>query len=159
MDDVYWMRRALQLAEYAKNTLDEVPVGAVILDAQGQLVAEGWNCMKTTNDPSAHAEIVAIRRAGLQCGNYRLPGCSLYVTLEPCLMCAMAIIHARIATVVFAAPDPKTGACGSVFHTFSDPRHNHAVHLGACVLQEEAAQQLREFFRQRRKQQSTQPGH
>ncbi len=148
--DVGWMRHALALADRAECEDDEVPVGALLVDADGRLLAEGWNRNITENDPSAHAEIVAMRQAGLRCGNHRLPGCTLYVTLEPCAMCAMAMVHARIARVVFAARDPKTGACGSVFDLLSDPRHNHRVEVSGGVLAEAAAERLRAYFRARR---------
>src|SRR5690242_1372142 len=109
------MRHALVLAKRGEAEDDEVPVGAVLVDAEGELLAEGWNRNITDQDPTAHAEIVAMRQGGMRLGNYRLLGCTLYVTLEPCAMCAMAMVHARVARVVYAASDPKTGAAGSVF--------------------------------------------
>src|SRR4029453_18504467 len=126
-DDETWMRRALALAERAEHQDDEIPVGAVLVSAEGELLGEGWNRNITERDPSAHAEVVAMRAAGAKLGNHRLLGATLYVTLEPCAMCAMAMVHARIARVVFGARDPKTGACGSVFDLPADPRHNHRL--------------------------------
>ena len=148
--DLFWMRRALALAEDAAHHLDEVPVGAVLVTEQGDCIAEGWNQMISQNDPTAHAEIVALRAGGLASGNYRLLGCCLYVTLEPCAMCAMAAIHARLARVVYGANDPKTGACGSVFQTLTDPRHNHRLTVCGGVLAEQASEMLRRFFRIKR---------
>jgi len=149
-DDAYWMQQALTLAGRAEREFDEIPVGAVILDAQGHLIGEGFNQSIQDSDPSAHAEIVALRAAGQTLKNYRLPGCTLYVTLEPCTMCAMAIIHARIARVVFGAYDPKTGAAGSVFDVLNDPRHNHRVEVSGGILADETGQRLREYFRRKR---------
>lgn len=148
--DTRWMRRALALADRAEREDDEVPVGALLVGPDGALLAEGWNRNITENDPTAHAEIVAMRQAGLRLGNYRLPGCTLYVTLEPCAMCAMAMVHARIARVVFGAGDPKTGACGSVFDLLTDPRHNHRVEALGGVLAEEASRRLVAYFQARR---------
>lgn len=107
------MRHALTLAHRAATEFDEIPVGAVLISPEGTLLGEGCNYNITSHDPSAHAEIMALRAAGHQLRNHRMPGCTLYVTLEPCLMCAMAIIHARIAHLIYAAADPKTGACGT----------------------------------------------
>ena len=149
--DLRWMRHALALADRAEREDDEIPVGAVLVDAQGRLLAEGWNRNITENDPSAHAEIVAMRQAGPRLGNHRLLGCTLYVTLEPCAMCAMAMVHARVARVVFAASDPKTGACGSVFNLLADPRHNHRVQVLGGVLADEASRKLTEYFRAKRR--------
>ena len=148
--DAAWMRHALTLAERAEHEFDEVPVGAVLVDADGEMLAEGWNRNITDHDPSAHAEIIAMRRAGGALGNHRLLGCTLYVTLEPCAMCAMAMVHARIARVVFGASDPKTGAAGSVFDLLADPRHNHRVEIIGGVLADEAGARLRDYFRARR---------
>lgn len=142
------MKRALELARKA-GAVGEVPVGAVLV-RDGGIVGEGWNRPVTTHDPTAHAEIVALREAGQRLENYRLVGTTLYVTLEPCVMCAGALVHARVSRVVYAAPDPKTGAAGSVFDTLISPRHNHRVEVGAGVLAEEAGELLREFFRSRR---------
>ena len=148
--DVRWMRQALALAERAQREDDEIPVGALIVDAAGNLVGEGWNRNIAENDPSAHAEIVAMRRAGAALGNHRLVGCTLYVTLEPCAMCAMAMIHARVARVVYGATDPKTGAAGSVFDLLADPRHNHRVEVAGGVLGDEAGAMLTGYFRAKR---------
>ncbi|QTK45851.1 tRNA adenosine(34) deaminase TadA [Xanthomonas euvesicatoria] len=148
--DEHWMRHALQLAERAERDYDEIPVGALLVDAQGNVLGEGWNSNIASHDPSAHAEIVAMREAGRRLANHRLIGCTLYVTLEPCAMCAMAMIHARIARVVFAASDPKTGACGSVFDLLADPRHNHRVQVCGGVLAAEASLRLTNYFRAKR---------
>ena len=148
--DARWMRHALTLAARAEREDDEVPMGAVMVDAAGVLLAEGWNRNIVEHDPSAHAEIVAMRQAGMRLGNHRLVGCTLYVTLEPCAMCAMAMIHARVARVVFGAGDPKTGAAGSVFDLLADPRHNHRIEVTGGVLAEEASARLTAYFRARR---------
>ena len=149
-EDERWMRHALALADRAEREDDEIPVGAVVVDANGQLLSKGWNRNIRENDPTAHAEIVVLRLAGVRAGNHRLLGCTLYVTLEPCAMCAMAMIHARIARVVFAASDPKTGAAGSVFDLLADPRHNHRVDVQGGVLAEVAAEKLTRYFKARR---------
>jgi len=143
------MRRALELAAHARDAEGEVPVGAVLV-ADGELMGEGWNRNITLNDPSAHAEILALRDAGARLGNYRFPGATLYATLEPCAMCAMALVHARVARVVYAATDPKTGAAGSVFDTLISPLHNHRIEVSAGLFAEESGFMLREFFRSRR---------
>ena len=148
--DQAWMRQALELADRAQREDDEIPVGALVVDADGRLLAEGWNRNIGDHDPSAHAEIVAMRAAGRALGNHRLVGCTLYVTLEPCAMCAMAMVHARIARVVYGAADPKTGAAGSVFDLLADPRHNHRVEVAGGVLGEEAGARLRNYFRAKR---------
>lgn len=148
--DASWMQHALALARRAQDEDDEIPVGAVVVDSAGQLLGEGWNRNITEHDPSAHAEIVALRQAGRRIGNHRLLGCTLYVTLEPCAMCAMSMVHARIARVVFGAPDPKTGAAGSVFDLLADPRHNHRVEVVGGVLAEIAGPMLTAYFRARR---------
>ena len=150
MIDQRWMRHALALAERARDQDDEIPVGALVVDAEGRLVAEGWNRNIAECDPSAHAEIVAMRRAGAAIGNHRLVGCTLYVTLEPCAMCAMAMVHARVARVVYGATDPKTGAAGSVFDLLADPRHNHRVEVLGGVLGDEAGAMLTAYFRAKR---------
>ena len=144
------MRHALALAEQAQREDDEIPVGALVVSADGERISEGWNRNIAEHDPSAHAEIVAMRRAGQSLGNHRLVGCTLYVTLEPCAMCAMAIVHARIARVVFGARDPKTGAAGSVFDLLTDPRHNHRVDVIGGVLADEASTRLTNYFRAKR---------
>ena len=148
--DERWMRHALALAERAQREDDEIPVGALVVDAEGRLVGEGWNRNIAESDPSAHAEIVAMRRAGAAIGNHRLVGCTLYVTLEPCAMCAMAAVHARLARVVFGASDPKTGAAGSVFDLLADPRHNHRVEVVGGVLGDAAGAMLTSYFRAKR---------
>ncbi len=148
-DDERWMRRALELAAHARDAEGEVPVGAVLVSADGA-IGEGWNRNISLNDPTAHAEILALREAGLSVGNYRFPGSTLYATLEPCAMCAMALVHARVARVVYAAADPKTGAAGSVFDTLVSPKHNHRIAVAAGLLADESASLLREFFRSRR---------
>jgi tRNA(adenine34) deaminase len=152
--DEHGMRLALSQALNAQLA-GEVPVGAVILrhtEAGPQLVATGYNRPITTHDPTAHAEIVALRHAAQLLQNYRLPDCELFVTLEPCAMCAMALMHARLKRVVFAAADPKTGAAGSVLDLFADPRLNHQTALLGGVLAEPAAALLRQFFADRRAQ-------
>ena len=144
-----WMRRALELAAHARDAEGEVPVGAVLV-LDGEIVGEGWNRNITLNDPSAHAEISALRDAGQRLGNHRFPDSTLYVTLEPCAMCAMALVHARVGRVVFAAADPKTGAAGSVFDTLISELHNHRIEVQGGLMVEEAGQILRDFFRTRR---------
>lgn len=148
-DDEGYMRRALQLAEHARDAEGEVPVGAVLVQ-DGQILGLGWNRNITLHDPTAHAEIMALRAAGEKQRNYRLPGATLYVTLEPCSMCAMALVHARIGRVVYAATDPKTGAAGSVFDTLVDARHNHRIQVQGGLLAAESSELLRNFFRARR---------
>jgi len=149
--DESWMRQALALADRARDEDNEIPVGALLVGADGELLAEGWNRNISERDPSAHAEIVAMRKAGQALGNHRLLGSTLYVTLEPCAMCAMAMVHARLARVVYAASDPKTGACGSVFDLLSDPRHNHRVEVRGGLLAEEASSRLTSYFRDKRR--------
>ena len=149
--DEWAMRQALDQAHNAWLT-GEVPVGAVIV-REGKLIATGYNRPITTHDPTAHAEIVALRHAAQLLQNYRLPDCELYVTLEHCAMCAMALLHARFKRVVFAATDPKTGAAGSLANLFADPRLNHQTALLGGVLAEPAAALLRQFFADRRAQQ------
>ncbi len=143
------MRRALQLAEHARDAENEVPVGAVLV-LNDEIVGLGWNRNITLNDPTAHAEIQALRAAGEKVGNYRLTGATLYVTLEPCAMCSMAMVHARVGRVVYGAADPKTGAAGSVFDTLISERHNHRIQVDGGLLAEESSAMLREFFRSRR---------
>jgi len=149
-DDERWMRHALALAERGEREDDEIPVGAVLISAGGEILGEGSNRNISDHDPSAHAEIVAMRAAGKNIGNHRLVGCTLYATLEPCAMCAMAIVHARIARVVYAASDPKTGAAGSVFDLLGDPRHNHRVEVQGGLLADEAGSKLTAYFRRKR---------
>jgi tRNA(adenine34) deaminase len=150
--DEWAMRLALDQALNARLS-GEVPVGAVIVrrvDGVAQVVATGYNRPITTHDPTAHAEIVVLRHAAILLQNYRLPGCELFVTLEPCAMCAMALMHARLARVVFGAPDPKTGAAGSVLDLFADPRLNHQTSVQGGVLAAACGGLLREFFTERR---------
>src|SRR6218665_913801 len=146
--DEHPMRIALDQAQNAW-LVGEVPVGAVIMRA-GQVIATGYNRPITEHDPTAHAEIVALRHAATLLGNYRLPECELYVTLEPCAMCAMAMMHARLKRVVFAAPDPKTGVAGSVIDLFAQKQLNHHTCIEGGVMAEASAQLLREFFAERR---------
>jgi tRNA(adenine34) deaminase len=146
--DEYGMRLALDQAHNAW-LVGEVPVGAVVLRA-GQVIATGYNRPITTHDPTGHAEIVALRHAATLLGNYRLPECELYVTLEPCAMCAMAMLHARLKRVVFGAPDPKTGAAGGVLNLFGEPRLNHHTQVLGGVLAGPCGELLREFFAQKR---------
>ncbi len=148
MSDTDYMRLALDLAAQAAAA-GEVPVGAVVVQS-GIVVGRGYNQPISGTDPSAHAEIMALRDAGRTLGNYRLPGCDLYVTLEPCVMCSGAIMHARIRRVVFAAGDPKTGACGSVIDLFAEPRLNHHAAVTGGVMAEEAVALLQKFFAERR---------
>lgn len=142
------MRHALALAARAAEQ-GEVPVGAVLVK-DGALLAEGYNRPIIDHDPSGHAEMIALRRAAQVLGNYRLPGSTLYVTLEPCVMCAGAITHARVQRLVFGAPDPKAGAVNAVYDIISNPRLNHCVLWIGGVLAEECGQLLRDFFRARR---------
>lgn len=144
------MREVLELAGKAEREHDEVPVAAILMSASGELLGRGFNRNIAWHDASAHAEIVALREAGARLGNHRLPGSTLYVSLEPCAMCAMALVHARIQRLVYAAADPKTGACGSVFDLISDPRHNHRIEVTAGVLADEAGRALSNYFRRKR---------
>jgi len=150
IDDRSWMALALVQARLAAAA-GEVPVGAVIVK-DGRVIAEGFNRPVGVHDPTAHAEIVALRAAAAACGNYRLDGCTLYVTLEPCAMCVGAMLHARLARVVFGAPDPKTGAAGSVLNLFADSRINHQTRVGGGVLAEDCSTVLQRFFQSRRQE-------
>ena len=147
----HFMRIALALAEHARAN-HEVPVGAVVV-RDYLVIGEGFNQPISLNDPTAHAEIVALRAACTAIGNYRLPGCSLYVTVEPCIMCAGAIVQARVPTVVFGARDPKAGAAGSIVDLLQMPLLNHRARVVAGVCREECAQTLRTFFEARRSKQ------
>jgi len=146
--DLNFMRAAIAEAEAAERD-GEVPVGAVVVH-HGEIIARGNNRVVRDSDPTAHAEIVAMRAAGAALGNYRLEGCALYTTLEPCAMCAGAILHARIARLVYAASDPKAGACGSVLAVMNHPQLNHKVKVVSGLLAEECGTMLTEFFRKRR---------
>lgn len=146
--DEQFMREALSLAQQAAE-LGEVPVGAIVVK-DGVIVGRGSNAPIGSHDPSAHAEILALRDAANNIGNYRLVDCSLYVTLEPCAMCAGAIQHARIGQLVFGAKDPKTGACGSVVNLMAEDKLNHHTDVVAGVLENECGQLLSDFFKQRR---------
>jgi tRNA(adenine34) deaminase len=149
MQDALYMRQAIAQAHNAW-ALGEVPVGAVIVK-DGLVVATGFNQPIGTHDPTAHAEIMALRAAATILGNYRLPGCELYVTLEPCAMCSGAMMHARLARVVFGAADPKTGACGSIVDLFSQQKLNHHTDVLGGVLADECGALLKEFFAERRR--------
>jgi tRNA(adenine34) deaminase len=148
MTDLDFMQSALTEARLAAEA-GEVPIGAVVV-REGEVIARGQNRVLRDLDPTAHAEIVALRAAATALGNYRLPGCTLYVTLEPCAMCAGAMIHARLDRLVFAAADPKAGACGSVLAVLNHPQLNHQMAVERGILADEAAELLRGFFRERR---------
>ncbi len=147
-DDERYLERALALAEAAARQ-GEVPVGAVLV-CDGAVIGEGWNRPISSSDPTAHAEIVALRAAAAHRRNYRLPGSTMYVTLEPCAMCSGALIHARVARVVFGAFDPRTGAAGSTLDVLNTERLNHRVDIRGGVLADVAAAQLQAFFKARR---------
>lgn len=149
MNDEMFMREALVQAQYAEAT-GEVPVGAVVV-RDGGIIATGFNCPISGHDPTAHAEIMALRNAAAVCRNYRLPDCELYVTLEPCAMCVGAMIHARLKRVVFGAYDPKTGACGSVVDLFMQKELNHHTTVTGGILQDDCSAMLKAFFAERRK--------
>ena len=143
--DLYWMKQACELSKKAADH-DEVPVGAVLVDAENQCIGQGWNQPISADDPTAHAEILALRDAAKHLRNYRLPNTTLYVTLEPCPMCAGAIVHARIARVVIATADPRTGSAGSVYNLLNSPYLNHRVEVATGVLQQECSSLLKTFF-------------
>ena len=147
-DDLRWMREALDLARQA-GARGEVPVGALVV-CEGRVIGRGFNRPIGAHDPTAHAEVMALRDAARHLGNYRLVDCTLYVTLEPCTMCAGAIMHARISRVVFGARDPKTGACGSVVDLFGEDRLNHHAEVEGGVLAEDCGALLSSFFAARR---------
>lgn len=147
-NDITHMTHALQLAEKARK-MGEVPVGCVIVK-NDTVIAEGWNQPIANHDPSAHAEVMAIRAAGQTLNNYRIPDTTLYVTLEPCTMCAGLIIHARIKRVVFGTTEPKTGACGSMFSVIPDDRHNHRLEVTGGILQSKCSDIIKDFFAERR---------
>ena len=146
--DITWMSEALLLAKRARAE-GEVPIGAVVVKGD-KILGRGWNRNINLHDPSAHAEILAMREAGIALGNHRLVGCTLYVTLEPCPMCAGAMIHARLERIVYGADDPKAGAAGGKFDLLGNPAHNHAaIIVGGCLADDSSAL-LKNFFRQRR---------
>lgn len=151
MSDEYWMQHAIMLAKRAM-AIDEIPVGAVIIDENDQIIGEGWNRSISDHNPTAHAEIVAIEEAGKTVKNYRLNGSTLYVTLEPCIMCAGAIIHSRIKRVVFGAQDFKTGAAGSFIDILAKEGINHYAVVNGGILANACSQLLSGFFQQKREQ-------
>ena len=150
VNDERWMQHALNLARQAAAA-DEVPVGAVIVKNY-QLISEGWNHPIQLHDPSAHAEMIALRHAGIKLNNYRLLDTTLYVTLEPCVMCVGAMIHARVGRVVFGAYDAKTGAAGSMFDLLQSEKHNHKVEVTGGVLEIQCREVLQDFFKRKRQQ-------
>ena len=149
--DEKMMRYALELADKAE-ALGEIPVGAVLVDDARNIIGEGWNLSIVQSDPTAHAEIIALRNGAKNIQNYRLLNSTLYVTLEPCTMCAGAILHSRIKRLVFGASDYKTGAIGSRFHFFDDYKMNHTLEITSGVLAEECSQRLSGFFQKRREE-------
>lgn len=151
-DDAAWMEYALEQARSALQA-DEVPVGAVVISNE-QIVGSGCNRNLLDNDPTAHAEIIALREAASRLGNHRLTGCTLFCTIEPCAMCAGAMVHARIARLVYGAADPKAGAAGSVLEVINHPRLNHRMEVISGVLREECAELLQAFFAKKRKRSS-----
>jgi tRNA(adenine34) deaminase len=155
MPDIDFMQAAIAEA-HAAEAAGEVPVGAIVVH-QDKIIGRGQNRVLRDSDPTAHAEIVALRAAGLALQNYRLNHCTLYVTLEPCAMCAGAILHARIARLVYAAPDPKAGACGSVLSVINHPQLNHKVEITPGLLADECGPMLSNFFLQRRRKKSSSP--
>jgi tRNA(Arg) A34 adenosine deaminase TadA len=146
--DQHWMRHALALAHMAAD-VGEVPGGAVLV-SEGRVLGEGFNCPISRCDPTAHAEVMALRDAATRVGNYRLPKSTLYVTIEPCTMCAGALVHARVERVVFGAPEPRAGVAGSQGNIFAEPYYNHQVAVSGGVLAEPCAQLMRNFFKRRR---------
>lgn len=150
VDDLHWMAHALTLADKAES-IGEIPVGAVLVK-EGKILGEGWNQSIILNDPSAHAEMLAIRQAGQRVSNYRLIDATLYVTLEPCAMCAGLLVHSRIRRLVFGAFDAKTGAAGSVMNIVSHQTLNHQLEVTGGVLLEQCSEKLSAFFRARREQ-------
>lgn len=152
--DEFWMAHALTLAKKAEAQ-GEVPVGAVLVQAK-QLIAEGWNQTIQNHDPTAHAEMIALRQAGKRLENYRLPELTLYVTLEPCPMCSGALVHSRIDRLVIATEDPRTGAAGSVFNLTASPQLNHQIETEFGVLKDLSSQLLKDFFRNKRNHQKQQ---
>ncbi len=149
MTDSDYMQQALVEARKAWEA-DEVPIGAVVAAPDGEIIGRGHNRPIAACDPSAHAEMVALRQAAASCGNYRLPGCTIYVTIEPCIMCLGALLQARIRRLVFGAPDPKGGAVVSLFHLADDPRLNHRIEVTAGVEADACRALLQDFFRRKR---------
>jgi len=149
LTDRGFMERALACARQARDT-GEVPVGAVLVDAGGQILAEAGNAPIANHDPSAHAEMLVLRDAAQKVRNYRLPGTTLYVTLEPCPMCAGALVHARVERIVYAAADPRAGACGTVFDLARSDALNHRIEITSGVLEDEGSALLKSFFAERR---------
>jgi tRNA(adenine34) deaminase len=148
-DHQYWMQKALTLAEKA-SALGEVPVGAILVK-DDQIIGQGFNQPILNHDPTAHAEIIALREAGQQVNNYRLVDTTMYVTLEPCAMCAMAIVHARVKIIVYATEEPRTGAGGSLYQLLRHSGHNHQVEIVDGVCKQQSAEMLKRFFKARRK--------
>ncbi len=148
-DHQYWMQKALSLAVKAE-ALGEVPVGAILIK-DSQIIGQGYNQPILKHDPSAHAEIIAMREAGQKLQNYRLVDTTLYVTLEPCAMCAMAMVHARVKAIVYAAKDPRTGAAGSLYQLLQHSGHNHQIEIVEDILKQQSADMLKLFFKSRRK--------
>ena len=146
--DEEWMQHAFQLAKKSKEH-DEVPVGAIVV-YEDEIIGKGWNQPISSHDPTAHAEMMALKNAGEKIGNYRLPKSTMYVTLEPCVMCAGAIVHARIARLVYAVDDEKTGACGSVFNVVQTDKLNHRVRIEKGVLEKECQMLIQDFFKEKR---------
>jgi tRNA(adenine34) deaminase len=155
MNDLQWMRYALNRARQAAER-GEVPVGAVLVK-DGELIAEGFNEPITTADPTAHAEIIALRRGAAQLRNYRVPGTTLYVTIEPCLMCVGAMVHARIARLVYGAPEPKAGAIESAIRALDHPTLNHRFEVVGGVLADESREVMQSFFQDRRRADRSEP--
>jgi tRNA(adenine34) deaminase len=151
--DIAYMQQALALATRAEHE-GEVPVGALVV-LNGEIIGKGWNRPIVSHDPTAHAEIVALRAAATKLGNYRLTGATLYVTLEPCPMCAGAMVHARVARVVYGAPDPLAGSAGTVFNLLNAAALNHQAEVQGGVLAEECSQRLKTFFQSRRSRSSS----
>jgi tRNA(adenine34) deaminase len=148
ISDDMWMEKAIGCAQHALAS-GEVPVGAIVVH-QGKIVGRGWNRTISNNDPTAHAEMIALREAGAALGNYRLGGCEVFATIEPCPMCAGALVHARIQRLVYGADDPKAGAVHSVMRVLNDPALNHRVEVQGGVLADQCAEILQDFFRSRR---------
>lgn len=148
MNHEYWMRQALELAQEAE-VLGEVPVGALLVK-DNEIIGKGFNQSIRNHDPSAHAEVIALRAAGKNLQNYRLVNTTLYVTLEPCAMCAMAMVHARVETLVYATREPRTGAAGSLYQLLQHSGHNHQIEIIEGVLQRQSAEMLKRFFKARR---------